>query len=104
MTTPLIEITDVVCELKVFDPTVANVFHEDQGPLRLVAVEYKLSFGAILSLSSSPYRREVGLRELTPASQLACEHKINVSILIDCWRFVFLCPLIDVRYDRQIIR
>jgi hypothetical protein len=49
MTTPLIEITEVVCELKVFDPDGAKVFHDDQGPLRLVAVEYMLSFGADIS-------------------------------------------------------
>ncbi len=47
MTTPLIETTAAVCELNVFDPAVAKFFHADQGPVILVAVAYKLSFGAI---------------------------------------------------------
>ena len=38
ITTPLIEMTEVVCELYVFDPVAAKVFHADHGPLRLVAV------------------------------------------------------------------
>jgi len=49
ITTPLIETTAVVCELYVLDPDAANVFHEDQGPLRLVAVLYILSFGSIFN-------------------------------------------------------
>lgn len=52
--------TALVWLVNVFEPTVAKVVHADQGPDRLVAVQYTLSFGAFpcqllaffLSLSS----------------------------------------------------
>jgi len=47
ITTPLTEIKSAVWELNVSDPAVAKVFHADQGPLRLVAVVYMLSLGAV---------------------------------------------------------
>jgi hypothetical protein len=84
MTTPLIETTDVVWELKVFDPVGAKVFHDDQGPLRLVAVEYMLSFGAVLS-QLKLVKLRICLEELTPASKLACKHEVYVPTLVDCW-------------------
>ncbi len=46
ITTPLIDTISAVCELNVFEPAVAKSCQADQGPVRLVAVQYILSFGA----------------------------------------------------------
>lgn len=51
ITTPLMFTTADVCDENVFEPTVAKVVHADQGPERLVAVQYKLSFGAVTFFS-----------------------------------------------------
>jgi hypothetical protein len=48
ITTPLIETTSAVCELKVFEPVVAKSCHADQDPDKLEAVQYIFSFGAVV--------------------------------------------------------
>jgi hypothetical protein len=48
MTVPLTSTTPEVCELYVFVPFGAISAQADQGPFRLVAVQYKLSLGAVI--------------------------------------------------------
>jgi hypothetical protein len=94
ITTPLIETTSVVCELNVFDPAVAKSCHADHGPAKLVAVQYILSFGAVLSSQfvkhDSSSNRLYGTVH-TPAALVRGEHKVSVSTLVYCRGFVILC-------------
>ena len=72
-----------------FVPAVAKSAHADHGPLRLVAVQYMLSFGAVsprqLILDTGKWRG------LTPSTQMACKHAVSTASLVQSWRFIILC-------------
>jgi hypothetical protein len=80
MITPLMFTTAAVCELNVLLPFVAKFAHEDQGPLRLVAVQYMLSFGALIYQPCFTFRFH--MTGLTPAALMAREHEICISALV----------------------
>lgn len=89
ITTPLIDTTSVVCEVNVFVPAVAKSCHADQGPVKLVAVQYMLSFGAGQVISFNHFN--LSQKVYTPAAFMRSEHEIRISALVHCRCFVVLC-------------
>jgi hypothetical protein len=85
ITTPLIVTTSAVCELKVFEPAVAKSCHADQGPDKLEAVQYILSFGACDASTESQGISPVGH---TPLAFMGSKHKVSISALIYCRYFI----------------